>query len=55
MIIPRDMIEHIVPREPVSVDVRSFGVRMPPSTAEQPNYGVMGLLHIIPPSLAWLA
>ena len=54
VIIPRDMIEHIVPREPVSVDVRSFGVRMPPSTAEQPNYGVMGLLHIIPPSLAWL-
>ena len=54
VIIPRDMIEHIVPREPISVDVRSFGVRMPPSTAEQPNYGVMGLLHIIPPSLAWL-
>ena len=54
VIIPRDMIDHIVPREPVSVDVRSFGVRMPPSTADQPNYGVMGLLHIIPPSLAWL-
>lgn len=37
VIIPRDMIEHIVPREPISVDVRSFGVRMPPSTAEQPT------------------
>ena len=26
---------------PVEVDVRSFGVRMPPSTAKDPNYGVM--------------
>ena len=54
VIIPRDMIENIVPREPQEVSVRSFGVRMPPSTAADPNYGVMGMLHIIPPSLAWL-
>lgn len=54
VIIPRDMIENIVPREPQEVSVRSFGVRMPPSTAAEPNYGVMGMLHIIPPSLAWL-
>ncbi len=54
VIIPRDMIENIVPAEPQEVSVRSFGVRMPPSTAAEPNYGVMGLLHIIPPSLAWL-
>ncbi len=54
VIIPRDMIEHIVPPEPQEVSVRSFGVRMPPSTAAEPNYGVMGMLHIIPPSLAWL-
>jgi len=54
VIIPRDMIENIVPREPQEVSVRSFGVRMPPSTIDEPNYGVMGMLHIIPPSLAWL-
>ena len=54
VIIPRDMIEHIVPREPVSVDVRSFGVRMPPSTAANPNYGVMGLVQFVPASIAWL-
>jgi len=36
------------------VDVRSFGVRMPPSTAENPNYGILGLMGIIPPALAWL-
>ena len=54
VIIPRDMIENIAPREPQEVGVRSFGVRMPPSTAEDPNYGIMGMLHIIPPALAWL-
>ena len=34
--------------------MRSFGVRMPPATASQPSYGIMGLMHIIPPALAWL-
>ena len=27
---------------------------MPPATAEHPSYGIMGLMQIIPPSLAWL-
>lgn len=55
VIIPRDMITNIVPNtEPQEVSVRSFGVRMPPSTAAAPNYGVMGILQIIPRSLAWL-
>lgn len=53
IIIPRRMIHDIVSK-PVEVDVRSFGVRMPPSTAKNPNYGILGLLHIIPPALAWL-
>ncbi len=52
-IVPRRMIKNIV-NTSVEVDVRSFGVRMPPSTLENPNYGIMGMLHIIPPSLAWL-
>lgn len=54
VIIPRDMVENITPAEPQEVSVRSFGVRMPPSTAADPNYGVMGMLHVIPASLAWL-
>ena len=55
VILPRNMIENIVPgNEAVVVDVRSFGVRMPPSTIDNPNYGVMGMVQIIPPSLAWL-
>lgn len=54
-ILPRDMISSIMPsNEPIEVNVRSFGVRMPPSTAKDPNYGVMGMLQIVPPSLAWL-
>ncbi|MFI3115932.1 MAG: DUF4914 family protein [Clostridia bacterium] len=53
VIIPRRLIPNIE-SEPVEVDVRSFGVRMPPSTAEHPNYGVMGLMQVVPPALAWL-
>lgn len=55
VIIPRNMIDNIVPGdEAVEVDVRSFGVRMPPSTEENPNYGVMGLVQVVPPAIAWL-
>ena len=55
VIIPRTMIDNIVPDDrPMEVDVRSFGVRMPPSSAANPNYGVMGMLQIIPQSLAWV-
>lgn len=36
------------------MNVRSFGVRMPPSTAEKPDYGVMGMVQVLPPALAWL-
>lgn len=53
VIVPRRMIDRIV-EEPVEVDVRSFGVRMPPTSLEHPNFGIMGMLQIIPPALAWL-
>jgi len=55
VIIPREIIENIVPgNELQEVNVRSFGVRMPPSTMNAPNYGVMGLVQIVPTSIAWL-
>ena len=38
----------------VEVDVRSFGVRAPKCTRENPSYGIMGILQILPPALAWL-
>ncbi len=53
VIMPREFIENTV-NEPVRVDVRSFGVRTPPCTRETPNYGIIGMLHILPPALAWL-
>ena len=53
VVIPRRFVKHVV-SEPKSVDVRTFGVRMPLCTREAPTYGVMGMLHIVPPSLAWV-
>ena len=55
VIIPREMIDNIVPgNEPVEATIRPFGVRMPPSTVEKPNYGIMGMVQFVPISLAWL-
>jgi hypothetical protein len=53
VVVPRHLFPGAV-TEPVSVDVRSFGVRTPPCTAEKPSYGIIGLFHILPPALAWL-
>lgn len=53
VILPRRMVPNVVD-EPTEVDVRSFGVRTPPCSAEQPSYGILGMLHILPPALAWL-
>lgn len=53
VIIPRRFNSNIV-KEPVEVDIRSFGVRTPPSTKTNPNYGIVGFMHILPPALAWL-
>ena len=51
--IPRQVIPDVV-NEAVSVDIRSFGLRMPPCTRENPTYGIVGLFHLLPPALAWL-
>ena len=53
VIVPRRNVSDAI-REPVPVDVRSFGVRTPPCTADAPSYGIIGLMHILPPALAWL-
>ncbi|MEM6364778.1 MAG: DUF4914 family protein [Planctomycetota bacterium] len=53
LVFPRSKYPGIV-NEPVTVDIRSFGVRCPPCTREQPTYGVIGVFHLLPPSLAWL-
>ncbi len=53
VVVPRDIFPGTVSK-PVSVDVRSFGVRTPPCSAENPSYGIIGIFHILPPALAWL-
>ena len=53
LVFPRVNYPGIV-NEPVTVDIRSFGVRCPPCTRERPTYGIIGLFHILPASLAWL-
>ena len=53
VIMPRRLINNIV-HEPVEVDIRSFGVRTPPCTKERPTYGIIGLMHFLPPALGWL-
>lgn len=53
VVIPRKIIPNIV-NEPVDVDIRSFGIRTPPCTSDNPSYGIVGFFHILPPALAWL-
>jgi len=53
VIIPRKMFKGIQD-EPAEVDYRSFGLRTPPTTKENPSYGIFGLVHILPLALAWL-
>ncbi len=53
VVMPRHFVPDVV-TEPVAVDIRSFGVRVPPCTKEEPTYGILGMLHILPPALAWL-
>ena len=53
VIVPRRIVPNIV-NNPVTVDIRSFGVRTPPCSSENPTYGILGLFHILPPALAWL-
>lgn len=53
VILPRRLIPNVI-QGPVPVDVRSFGIRMPACTLEDPSYGIAGLFHVLPPALAWL-
>ena len=53
VILPRRMIEDILTGTR-AVDVRSFGVRCPPTHRDSPLYGILGMLHVLSPALAWL-
>ena len=53
VIVPRAIVPNVT-NNPVNIDVRSFGIRTPPCTKENPTYGIVGLFHVLPPALAWL-
>ena len=53
VVIPRNQIEDVID-EPMHIDVRTFGVRMPACTRDKPSYGIMGMTHVVPASLAWV-
>jgi len=53
VILPRKMIEDIL-SGPKQVDVRSFGVRCPPTHKDSQLYGIIGMIHLLNPALAWL-
>ena len=53
VVLPRKSISDTIDGRAV-VDIRSFGVRTPVCTRENPTYGIMGLFHVLPPALAWL-
>jgi hypothetical protein len=53
VIMPRNFVHGVV-SDPVEVDIRSFGVRTPVCTKQNPTYGIIGGLHVLPPALAWL-
>lgn len=54
VIIPRTALGSLPGDTAHEVNLRSFGVRMPPSTAEHPDCGVMGMIQLVPIALAWL-
>jgi hypothetical protein len=53
VILPRRMMEEIL-EGPQRVDVRSFGVRCPPTHRDSQLYGILDMLHVLNPALAWL-
>jgi len=52
-VLPRNIVPNIR-NKTLDIDVRSFGIRTPPCTKKEPGYGILGMLHVLPPALAWL-
>jgi len=53
VILPRRMLEDILDG-PQRVDVRSFGVRCPATHRDSQLYGILAMIHVLSPALAWL-
>ncbi len=53
VVLDRNIFENTI-NENLEIDIRSFGFRQPQCSKNSPEYGVVGMLHILPPALAWL-
>ena len=53
VIIPRRLMPGCV-NGAVEVHFRNFGIRTPPCTRQNPTYGIVGFLHVLPRALGWL-
>ena len=53
VILPRRLLADILDG-PQRVDVRSFGVRCPPTHRDSQLYGILAMMHVLSPALAWL-
>jgi hypothetical protein len=53
VILPRQLREGVL-SGPQRVDVRSFGVRCPPTHSDSQLYGILAMMHVLSPALAWL-
>lgn len=53
VIVPKDQF-NAIKGEVVEIDLRSFGLRTPPTTKDSISYGVVGMFHVLPPAIAWL-
>jgi hypothetical protein len=53
VIMPRAHVPGVL-HDAMDVDIRSFGLRAPATFKAHPSYGILGMLHILPPALAWL-
>lgn len=53
VVLPRNAMPGIYDGS-VTVDIRSMGLRAPACTRENPSYGIVGMMHVLPPALAWL-
>lgn len=53
VVMPRDLVPGIL-HDSVDVDIRNFGLRSPATYEGKVSYGVVGMVHVLPPALAWI-
>ncbi|ERP30729.1 DUF4914 family protein [Chitinivibrio alkaliphilus] len=53
VIMPRNFVPGVL-QDTVDVDIRNFGLRAPATSTEKPSYGIVGMVHVLPPALAWI-